>query len=123
MSFIGNLLWIVFGGFFIAVSYFLGGIACCLTIIGIPFGVQCFKLSGIACFPFGKEVVQTEGKSGVIAAILNVIWLLFFGLEIAIMHLILAGLLAITIIGIPFARQHLKLIALALFPFGKSFKG
>ncbi|MCR4440021.1 MAG: YccF domain-containing protein [bacterium] len=119
MSVLGNILWIVLGGFLLFLWYLLGGIVLCLTIIGIPFGVQCFKLSPLALLPFGRRVVSTERSTGCLATIMNVIWLLVAGLEIALLHLLLAALFAITIVGLPFAKQHLKLVNLALVPFGR----
>jgi uncharacterized membrane protein YccF (DUF307 family) len=118
MTLIGNLVFFVFGGFIIALGYILGGILLCLTIIGIPFGFQCFKLAGGVLAPFGREVVETEPPGGALSIILNVIWIILPGLELAIMHLILAVIFALTIIGMPIAAQHIKLIPLALLPFG-----
>lgn len=123
MSAIGNILWIVFGGgFFLFLEYFFGGILLCLTIIGIPFGLQCIKLSFAALFPFGKEIVHVEGSSGCLSLVMNIIWILCGGIWIAITHLIFALLCAITIIGIPFALQHIKLMSLSLTPFGKQIR-
>jgi len=100
-------------------GYILGGLAMCLTIIGIPFGVQSIKLGVAALAPFGREVVVTERASGFIAVVFDALWLILFGWEIALVHLAHALVLAITIVGLPFARQHLKLVPLALFPFGR----
>jgi len=119
MSLLGNILWIVLGGFLLFLWYLFGGLLLCLTVVGIPFGVQCFKLSVLALLPFGRRVVSTEKFSGCLATVMNVIWLLTAGLEIAILHLVLAALFAITIVGLPFAKQHLKLVNLALVPFGR----
>jgi uncharacterized membrane protein YccF (DUF307 family) len=93
-----------------------------LTIIGIPFGFQCFKLAGGVIAPFGREVREKEPPGGVLGIILNIIWIILPGLELAIMHLILAAAFAITIIGIPIALQHVKLIPLALLPFGREMR-
>ncbi|MDZ7272046.1 MAG: YccF domain-containing protein [candidate division KSB1 bacterium] len=119
MSVLGNILWILLGGFLIFLLYLFGGLILCLTVIGIPFGVQCFKLSVLALVPFGRRVVSTERLTGCLATFMNVLWLLVAGLEIAVLHLVLAALLALTIIGLPFAKQHLKLANLALVPFGR----
>lgn len=119
MSIIGNILWFVLGGWIIFLLYLFGGLMLCLTIIGIPFGVQCFRLSLLGLFPFGKVVVSGPKATGTIAVILNILWIISFGLTIALTHAVLALLLAITIIGIPFARQHMKLAAMALTPFGR----
>ncbi|RLD24608.1 MAG: YccF domain-containing protein [Bacteroidetes bacterium] len=118
MNAIGNLLWIILGGFIIFVFYVFGSIILMITIIGIPFGIQTLKMANLALFPFGREAVQTQRSGGCLQIIMNIIWLLFAGIEIAILHLVLALIFAITIIGIPFAAQHLKLAYLALVPFG-----
>jgi uncharacterized membrane protein YccF (DUF307 family) len=122
MNTLGNLVFLIFGGFFIFLGYVLGGIVLCLTIIGIPFGFQCFKLAGGVIAPFGREVREKEPPGGVLGIILNIIWIILPGLELAIMHLILAAAFAITIIGIPIALQHVKLIPLALLPFGRAMR-
>lgn len=122
MSFVGNVIWLIFGGLLAGLGYILGGLLLCLTIIGIPFGVQSIKL-GVATFaPFGKEVVELPKANSVGRLIFNIIWLLLFGWEIALAHAGSALLLAITIIGIPFAVQHVKLIPLALLPFGRDLR-
>ena len=118
MSIILNILWFVLGGFLISLTYILGGILLCLTIIGIPFGIQCFKLSILGIAPFGQEIHETEPPGGAIAIIMNIIWIILPGLELALIHLFLAALFAITIIGLPFAAQHLKMTRLAILPFG-----
>ncbi len=122
MSLLGNLVFFVFGGFLIFLGYVLGGIVLCLTIIGIPFGIQCFKLAGGVLAPFGREVREKEPPGGCVSILLNVLWILLPGLELAIMHLVLAGIFAITIVGIPIALQHIKLIPLALLPFGREMR-
>ena len=119
MSLIGNIIWLIFGGFLSGLGYILGGLILCITIVGIPFGVANIKL-GIATFaPFGKELKTRPEADGCLNTIMNLIWLIFFGWEIALLHLIHAVILAITIIGIPFAKQHIKLIPLALLPLGR----
>ena len=118
MSLLGNVVFFVFGGFVIFLGYVLGGILLCLTIIGIPFGLMCFRLAGGVLAPFGREVQQTEPPGGLIAVIMNIIWIILPGLELAIMHLLLALIFALTIIGLPIAVQHMKLVPLALLPFG-----
>lgn len=119
MNFIGNVLWLIFGGLFAAMGYFFGGLLLCFTIIGIPFGIQCFKIAGLVLMPFGRKVVSSPGGGGCLSLICNIIWLLTGGIYTAAVHLVFAILLTITIIGIPFARQHLKLMELTLMPFGK----
>ena len=122
MSLLGNILWLIFGGLIAGIGYILGGLLMCLTIVGIPFGIQSMKL-GVATFaPFGKRIVEAPDANGPLEIVLNVIWLIFFGWEIAIAHLVAAGILAITIIGIPFALQHVKLIPIALLPLGRSLQ-
>jgi len=118
MSILGNLVFFLLGGFIIFLGYVLGGIILCITIIGIPFGYQCFKLAGGVLTPFGKEVRETKPPGGVVALIMNIIWIILPGLELAIMHLLLAAFFALTIVGIPIAVQHMKLVMVALLPFG-----
>ncbi len=121
MSVIGNIIWLIFGGFLAGLGYIIGGIALCLTIVGIPFGVQSIKI-GIATFtPFGREVREFENANSVGSTIFNMIWIILFGWEIALAHLVHGLLLAITIVGLPFAKQHFKLIPLALLPFGRGY--
>ena len=119
MNFIGNLIWLIFGGLAAALGYIVGGFILCLTLVGIPFGLQCFKIAGLVLWPFGRQVVSTGNGMGCLSLFFNIIWLLCGGLYTAVVHLVFAFLLAITIIGIPFARQHLKLMELSLMPFGK----
>ena len=119
MNFLGNIIWLIFGGLLAALGYIFGGFALCVTIIGIPWGLQCFKLAGLVLWPFGKKIVSTSTPGGCLSLFCNIIWLLSGGLCTAIVHLVFALVLFITIIGIPFARQHLKLVELSLMPFGK----
>ncbi len=119
MRTIGNIIWVVFGGFFVFLEYLFGGIVLCLTIVGIPFGIQTFKLAQLALWPFGKEIEYMDYAPGCLSTILNILWLFFGGIWIALTHLVFGLLFAITIIGIPFAKQHFKLLSLALTPFGR----
>jgi len=113
-----NLLWALFGGgIVLALEYALAGLVCCLTVVGIPFGLQCFKLAGFALFPFGKDFDDRQ-QNGVGTGLFNLLWFLFAGVWICITHLAAALALAVTIIGIPFAIQHVKFALIALFPFG-----
>ena len=122
MSLLGNILWLIFGGLIAGIGYILGGLLTCITIVGIPFGIQAMKI-GVATFaPFGKEIVELPEANRPLRLILNVIWLVFFGWEIALAHATAALVLAVTIIGIPFSLQHLKLIPLALLPFGRALR-
>ena len=118
MSVLLNILWFIFGGFLVSLAYILGGILLCITIIGIPFGIQCFKLSVLGLAPFGHEIRETDPPGGALAVIMNIIWIILPGLELALIHLALAFLFALTIIGLPFAVQHLKMTRLAILPFG-----
>lgn len=113
-----NLLWAILGGgVVLALEYLLAGLVCCLTIVGIPFGLQCFKLAGLALFPFGKDF-DDGGRTGATSFVFNVLWFLFAGVWIFLTHLAAALPLAVSLIGIPFAIQHVKLAMLALTPFG-----
>jgi len=116
MRFIGNLIWLIFGGFISGMIYIIGGIGLCLTIIGIPFGLKAIRFGLFAMVPFGRRVEDLE-EQGIFALIFNIIWLVLFGWEIALTHLVFGILLALTIIGLPFARQHFKLVPMALLPF------
>jgi uncharacterized membrane protein YccF (DUF307 family) len=119
MSILGNIIWLIFGGLLAGLGYIIGGLLLCLTLIGIPFGVQSIKL-GIATFaPFGKQIREVDHANSPLRVIFNIIWLLLFGWEIAMAHLVSAVILGVTVIGLPFAMQHIKLIPLALFPFGR----
>jgi uncharacterized membrane protein YccF (DUF307 family) len=120
MSLLGNILWIILGGGIVLfLEYLLAGAILCLTVIGIPFGLQCIKISFLALLPFGKEIRPIEKSTGCLPVAMNVIWILIGGLWIAITHLFFAFLCAITVIGLPFALQHIKLAQLSLVPFGK----
>jgi uncharacterized membrane protein YccF (DUF307 family) len=119
MNLLGNIIWLLFGGLVTAIGYIFGGLILCLTIIGIPFGLQCFKLAPMVLMPFGKQVVSTPNASRPSSLILNIIWILFGGLWIALGHVVMGLILFITIIGIPFGKQHFKLIEISLMPFGK----
>jgi uncharacterized membrane protein YccF (DUF307 family) len=119
MNFLGNILWLVFGGFLSAMGYVFGGFILCCTIIGIPFGLQCFKIASLVFWPFGRQVISDPFEFGCLTLLFNLIWLVFGGLYTAVVHLLFGFLLAITIIGLPFAMQHFKLIPLSLMPFGK----
>ena len=119
MNTIGNIIWLIFGGFIAALFYFIGGFFLCITIIGIPFGLQCFKIGLLVLMPFGKKVENVPGSNGCLYLLFNIIWILAGGIWAAISHLVFGFLLFITIIGIPFARQHFKLVEISMMPFGK----
>lgn len=119
MSIFMNILWLLLGGIFTAVEYIASSLAMMVTIIGIPFGLQTLKLSLLALCPFGKRIETTPEAGGCLSIIMNIIWILIGGIWISLTHLLLGIVLCITIIGIPFGRQHFKLAGLALSPFGK----
>ena len=115
MRILGNILWIIFGGFFSALGWWIAGLLWCITVVGIPIGVQCFKLSSISLNPFGKEV-RYEG--GAVSFLLNVVWFIFSGIELAIENFLIGLIFCITIVGIPFGKQYFKIAKLSLCPFG-----
>lgn len=115
MGCIGNILWFIFGGFVLGLSWALAGVLWCITIVGIPIGIQCFKLAGLAFAPFGKEIVYGGGAASTVA---NVFWIILSGIPLALEAVLLGCLLCITIIGIPFGKQCFKFAKLALMPFG-----
>ena len=119
MNILGNILWIVLGGIFISMYYALVGLLFCITIVGIPFGIQLLKIAGFALWPFGRQIVAGETDGGCLSLIMNVIWIILGGVEIALAHIGLDIGFCITIIGIPFGLQHFKMALLALAPFGK----
>ena len=118
MRFLGNIFWLLLGGIVISLYYFIVGLLFCLTIIGIPFGVQLIKMAGFALWPFGKEVQAGPEDSGCLCILMNVIWILVGGIEIALTHLTCGIIFCITIVGIPFGLQSFKLAKLAFMPFG-----
>jgi len=119
MNLLGNLVWLILGGIIIAIEYFIGSIVLMITIVGIPFGIQTLKMASLALWPFGRDTRVHPRASGCLYILMNIIWLLTGGLWIAATHAIFGILLCITIIGIPFGLQHLKLTAIALSPFGR----
>ncbi|HCZ21229.1 MAG TPA: YccF domain-containing protein [Porphyromonadaceae bacterium] len=120
MSVLGNIIWLVFGGFFMALEYLVSGFLLCCTIIGIPFGLQVFKIGLVALLPFSQTTVVEEGSRSCLEIIMNVIWFFIGGIWIALSHLGWGLLFCITIVGIPFGIQHFKLMRVALFPFGRT---
>ena len=120
LKIIGNILWLLLAGLWMAIAYVIAGIIMCITIIGIPFGIQSFKLAGYALWPFGRVVLQRTDRDPALSCLGNVLWFVFAGLWLAIGHLITGLLLCITIIGIPFGIASFKLAGLALAPFGKT---
>lgn len=115
MGCLGNFLWFIFGGLISGLSWTCAGLLWCITIVGIPIGIQCFKFASLSFFPFGKEVIYGGGAG---SFLLNILWIIISGLPLAIEHLVLGCLLCITIIGIPFGLQMFKIAKLSLMPFG-----
>ena len=118
MKFLGNIIWLICGGLITAIEYLVSSLCMMITIIGIPFGIQTLKLAGLALWPFGSKVIDT-GSSGCLSVIMNIVWIICGGLCICLTHLFFGILLCITIIGIPFGKQHFKMAKLSLTPFGK----
>ncbi len=113
-----NIIWLIFGGFWLALGYALAGIVFCILIVTIPLGVASFRMANYALWPFGRTVIDKPG-AGAGSVILNVIWIIFAGWWLALAHLISAVAMAITIIGIPLAIADLKMIPISLMPYGK----
>ncbi|PCH63883.1 MAG: hypothetical protein COC19_00455 [SAR86 cluster bacterium] len=127
MSAIGNLIWFIFGGIFMGLAWWFIGLIACITIIGIPWGKACFVIGSFSFFPFGKEPIARDELTqvedigtGGLGLIGNIIWFIFAGLWLALGHVISALLCFITIIGIPFGLQHLKLAGISIAPIGKT---
>lgn len=115
MGCLGNILWFLCGGVISGLGWLFAGCLWCVTIVGIPIGMQCFKFASLSFFPFGKEVHYGGGNGSMV---LNIIWMLVTGLPMAISSLVMGIILCVTIIGIPFGLQHFKIAKLALMPFG-----
>lgn len=113
-----NIIWLLFGGLWLALGYVLAGIICCLLIVTIPFGIASFRIAGYALWPFGRTVVD-RGAVGAFSTLGNVIWLVFAGIWIAIGHVITAIPMFVSIIGIPLGIANLKMIPVSLMPLGK----
>ena len=120
MKTLGNIIWFVFGGLFWAIASFLDGVLCCITIIGIPVGLQLFKMAGFVLWPFGKKV--TEQKVTGFKTVINILWAITGGIWSAIGYLITGLLFCITIIGIPFGKQYFKMARFILTPLGYGFE-
>ena len=121
MKFLLNVIWVVFGGLMIALEYVIAGIGMIITIIGIPFGLQAFKLAIVALWPFGAQIQEsTPPLNGCLSVIMNVIWWFVGGFAIALTHLGWGLLFCITIVGMPWGIEHFKLARLALWPFGRT---
>jgi len=118
MRLVLNVIWLIFGGVWLALGYVVAGVICCLLLVTIPFGIASFRIAGYALWPFGSTVVR-KPTAGLGSAIGNVLWFLVAGLWLAIGHVVTAFAMAITIIGIPLAIANLKMIPLSLAPLGK----
>lgn len=119
MKTVGNILWLVLAGFWLALGYVIAGVVNCITIIGIPFGLQAFKLAGYALWPFGRVVIERPNRDVGLGCLANGIWFVLSGIWLALGHVIAGAILCLTIIGIPFGVACFKLAGLALAPFGK----
>ena len=115
MNTLGNILWLILGGLELAVAWAIIGIVLCITIVGIPLGIQAFKMAGVTLTPFGKSVVYGGGVGSLLA---NIIWVVLVGIWMAIGYMIAGVLNCITVIGVPFGIQSFKMAKLALWPFG-----
>ena len=122
MEILGNLIWLLFGGIVIAAIYYVEGLLMCLTIIGIPFGVQLFKLGTYSLWPFGHELVNGPGQPGCTSTLMNLIWILTGWWQVCILHVILGLLCCVTIVGIPWGLQHFKMAVGTILPFGKEIR-
>lgn len=122
MNFIGNVLWFILGGFLVALIYFIVGLLMCLTIVGIPFGVQLFKLGIYALWPFGHELINGPNEPGCLSTVMNLLWILLGWWGIAAIHLVCGLICCVTIIGIPWGLQHFKMAIGSIFPFGKQIR-
>ena len=122
MNSIGNIFWLLLGGILIAIIYYLVGLLMCLTLIGIPFGLQLFKLGTYSLWPFGHELVDGPNEPGCVSVVMNLLWILLGWWEIAILHVVCGIIFLFTIVGIPFALQHFKMAFASIFPFGKEIR-
>ena len=122
MNSIGNIFWLLLGGILIAIIYYLVGLLMCLTLIGIPFGLQLFKLGTYSLWPFGHELVDGPNEPGCVSVMMNLLWILLGWWEIAILHVVCGIIFLLTIVGIPFALQHFKMAFASIFPFGKEIR-
>ena len=122
MNSVGNIFWLLLGGIIIAIIYYIVGMLMCITLIGIPFGIQLFKLGTYALWPFGHELVNGPNEPGCVSVVMNLIWILLGWWEIAILHVVFGLIFLVTIVGIPFGVQHFKMAIGSIFPFGREIK-
>ena len=118
MTFIGNILWFAFGGIWLGLSWVMAGLLCCCTIVGIPFGVACFRIAGFLFCPFGKKLVPT-GDAGLGTAIFNILWIVFAGFWLALGSAVLGVAYCLTIIGIPWGIACFNIAQVSFAPLGK----
>lgn len=117
-----NIIWLLFGGLWLALGYIFFGVLACILIVTVPAGVASFRMASYALWPFGRSVVERSGRGAVgavSAGVMNVIWFLIAGLWLAIGHIMTAAAQAVTIVGIPLAVANVKMIPVTCFPFGK----
>lgn len=119
MSTLGNILWFILGGLLMGILYFLSGLLMCVTIIGIPFGLQMFKIAGYVMLPFGRHMQSVKPSMSCLALVFNILWIVMGWWELALAHCIIGLVLCLTIIGIPFGMQHFKIAVGTLLPFGQ----
>ena len=122
MNSLGNIFWLLLGGIIIALIYYVVGLIMCITIIGIPFGVQLFKLGTYALWPFGHQMVDKPNEPGCLSIVMNLLWILTGWWEVALLHAIFGLICCVTIVGIPFGVQHFKMARASVFPFGKEIR-
>jgi len=118
MRILGNILWFILGGFAFGLAHVFAGVLFCVTVVGVPFGVQCFKLAALSFFPFGREIVFTNRTTSIMGSLGNLLWILLFGFWIAVAEFFTGIAFCITIVGIPFGLQYFKLAKLTFLPFG-----
>ena len=122
MKSLGNIIWLILGGLLVALIYYLVGLLMCISIVGIPFGLQLFKLGTYALWPFGHELVNGPGQPGCLSTVMNLLWILLGWWEIAAIHLVCGLLFCLTIIGIPWGITHSRMAVNSIFPFGKEIR-
>ena len=122
MKLIGNIIWVIFGGLLISLGYLFGGLVLCLTIVGIPFGVQIMRLGMFALWPFGGDVKPMDNATGCLQIVMNVLWIIFGGIEVALSHMAIGVVFCCTIIGIPYGIACFRIAGFAFFPFGRTIE-
>lgn len=120
MRFIGNIAWLLLGGLLTSAMYFVAGLVFCVTIVGIPFGVQLMKIGAFAFWPFGRTLAFDEGEPGCLSTLGNLLWIVCGWWEIALVHFVCGCIFCITIVGIPFGMKHFEIAGASLLPFGQS---